>query len=158
MKPVEGNLQMHLPDLTLHETTSVDQAIALRAELGDGARFMAGGTDLLVDLKTQRITAEHVISIGGISTLRGVCLTENGLWIGALTTISQLLASNELDGAYEVIRDAAREMAAVQIRNIATIGGNIASAVPCADLPPVLLALDAAVVIAGVEGGVGSGV
>lgn len=143
---------MHLPELTLHEAASVEQAVALRTELGDGAMFMAGGTDLLVDLKTKRLAAEHVISLGEIAGLRGISTTEDGLGIGALTTIGQLLASNEISGPYEALRDAASQMAAVQIRNIATIGGNLASAVPCADLPPALLVLDAAVVIAGAQG------
>lgn len=106
---------------------------------------MAGGTDVLVDLKTGRIEAEHLIHLGRIHGLRGVSNSPEtgGVWIGALTTIADLENHPLLTGPYQIVREAAQEMAAPQIRNTATIGGNIAGAVPCADLPPVLGVLDA---------------
>jgi CO/xanthine dehydrogenase FAD-binding subunit len=68
-----------------------------------------------------------------------------GLRIGALTTISQLIRSPILEERYFPLLEAARRMAGPQIRNAATAGGNICSAVPCADLPPILTALDASI-------------
>jgi carbon-monoxide dehydrogenase medium subunit len=112
---------------------------------GADACLLAGGTDLLVDLKCGRRSAAHLVSINRIDELRGVSMTGDGLRIGALTTITQLGASPLLTGGFEPILDATREMAAPQIRNMATVGGNIVSAVPCADLPPILTAMNALV-------------
>ncbi len=138
---------MYLPTLELHEATSLDEAAALLNRYAPDARLLAGGTDLLVDLKTGRGTAGHLVSIQGISELRGVSETSSGLRIGALTTLNELDASPVIARRYPALRDATGRMAAPQIRNAATVGGNIAGAVPCADLPPVLLVSGASVVL-----------
>jgi len=136
-----------MPDIELHECTTLTEAAALMGRYGPQARILAGGTDLLVDLKSARVCPTHVVSINGVDGLRGVTANDAGLCIGALTTISELDGSPLLGGPYAAIGDATREMASPQIRNLATVGGNIASAVPCADLPPVLMVLDASVVL-----------
>jgi carbon-monoxide dehydrogenase medium subunit len=107
------------------------------------ARLLAGGTDLLVDLKTGRVSARHLVSLNRIEALRGISETEDGLRIGALTTIAELERSSLVREKYAPILDAALQMAARQIRNMATAGGNITAAVPCADLPPILSAMHA---------------
>lgn len=153
---------MYIPDIELHECESIEQAGRLLARYGAGARILAGGTDLLVDLKTDRTRTHHLISLQRLAALRGVALESGGgrqdeglaqratsdhLRIGALTTINGLHASPLVRRHVPPLRDATREMATVQVRNLATIGGNIASAVPCADLPPILMALGASVVL-----------
>lgn len=138
---------MYLPDIELHECTSFEEAAALMREYGPDARILAGGTDLLVDLKTGRVSYDHLISINRINVLRGVSETGDGLRIGALTTITQLSCSPIIAERFSPILDATRKMAAPQIRNVATVGGNIASAVPCADLPPILTVMNASVVL-----------
>jgi carbon-monoxide dehydrogenase medium subunit len=138
---------VHLPTLELHEATSLDEAAAMLNRYAPDARLLAGGTDLLVDLKTGRGTTGHLVSIQGIGELRGVSETSDGLLIGALTTLNELDASPLIARRYPVLRDATGRMAAPQIRNAATVGGNIAGAVPCADLPPVLLVSGASVVL-----------
>ena len=138
---------MYLPPLELHEATSLEEAAALLDRYAPDARLLAGGTDLLVDLKTGRSTASHLVSIHGISELSGVSETRDGLVIGALTTLEQLDASPIVAARYPVIRDATGRMAAPQVRNAATVGGNIAGGVPCADLPPVLMVLGASVTV-----------
>lgn len=138
---------MHIPDFELHKPSTLDQAGALLLKHGLDARLLAGGTDLLVDLKTGRVAADHVVSLHGIDGLSGVSESDGALRIGALTTINQLNASPLLDGAFAALRDATTQMAAHQIRNAATVGGNIASAVPCADLPPLLITMKAKVVL-----------
>lgn len=155
---------MYIPDIELHECESIEQAGTLLARYGAGARILAGGTDLLVDLKTDRTRARHLISLQRLAALRGVVLESGGgevrqddgliqraprdhLRIGALTTINELHASPPVRRHVPPLRDATREMATVQVRNLATVGGNIASAVPCADLPPILIALGASVVL-----------
>jgi aerobic carbon-monoxide dehydrogenase medium subunit len=144
---------MHLADLTLHEPTELAIAFQLLRDLAPPARILAGGTDLLVDLKTGRAHADHLVSLHRIPGLAAIETrpahgVHAGLRIGALTTIAQLEHAPLLRGPHAIIRDAARQMAAPQVRNAATVGGNLASAVPCADLPPVLGVLDAVVVLA----------
>ena len=136
---------MYLPNLELHEASSLGEACEMMVRYGPDARLLAGGTDLLVDLKTGRVQCNHLISISGISALRGVSAEETGMRIGALTTITELSRSSFVRDRYPAILDATRDMAATQIRNLATVGGNIASAVPCADLPPILMVLGATV-------------
>lgn len=144
---------MHLAELTVHEPTELEAAIGLLRRFGPSARPLAGGTDLLVDLKVGRLAVDHLVSLRRIPGLSGIEATPSakdgatGLRIGALTTIAELESSPLLAGPLAIIREAAAEMAAPQVRNAATVGGNLASAVPCADLPPVFGVLDAAVVL-----------
>ncbi|MCH7546209.1 MAG: xanthine dehydrogenase family protein subunit M [Planctomycetes bacterium] len=132
---------MYLPDVELHEAASLDDASALLSRYAPDARLLAGGTDVLVDLKTGRLNVHHVITLGGINQLRGMMSSNDGLRIGAMTTIGELEHSSFLKGGYVILHDASSRMAALQVRNVATVGGNIAGAVPCADLPPALMVL-----------------
>lgn len=130
----------------LHEPTDLAGAAQLLTRFSGRARLLAGGTDLLVDLKSARTTADHLVSLHRVESLRGI-EKRRGLRIGAMTTIAQIERSPLLDGPFTALREAARLMASPQVRHLATIGGNIASAVPCADLPPVLGVLDASLVL-----------
>ncbi len=143
---------MYVPDIELHETTTLIEAAELFRRFAPNARFLAGGTDLLVDLKSGRVVTKHLISLNQIDELRGVSITDHGLTIGALTTITELGRSPLVRERFSPILDATTCMAAPPIRNVATVGGNIISAVPCADLPPILIALGAEVVICSPEG------
>jgi CO/xanthine dehydrogenase FAD-binding subunit len=136
---------MHVPDVELHQVTTLDEAAALMARHAPDARLLAGGTDLLVDLKTGRVSVRHLVSLKGLDEIRGVSETEAGLRIGALTTITDLERSALVRLKYAPILDAASQMAARQIRNMATAGGNVSCAVPCADLPPILIAMNGTV-------------
>jgi len=134
---------MHIPALELHEATSYEDAAALLSRYSPDVRLLAGGTDVLVELKNNGHNINHLVSLERIETMHGITEESNGLRIGALTTISEIDDSPLIGGAYEIIRDAASQMATLQIRNTATIGGNIGGANPCADLPPVLIVLNA---------------
>jgi carbon-monoxide dehydrogenase medium subunit len=136
---------MYLPQIALHEASTLDDAAAAMTRYSPRARLLAGGTDVLVDLKSGRINIDHLVSINRIDALRGLSITENGLSIGALTPVGRLEQSPFVSGCFSPILDAARKMASPQIRNVATVGGNIAGAVPCADLPPILIAMGALV-------------
>ncbi len=138
---------MHMPDVELHESTSLPQATALMERLSPDARFLAGGTDLLVDLKSGRLKVRHLVSLNRVEALHGICQDCDGLRIGALTTITELDQSEIVRNRFAPIVDATSQMAAPPIRNAATVGGNIASAVPCADLPPILMVMNASVVL-----------
>jgi carbon-monoxide dehydrogenase medium subunit len=136
---------MHIPDVELHQAGTLDEAASLLAHHSPDARLLAGGTDLLVDLKTGRVSARHLVSLKRLDALRGISETEAGLRIGALTTITELGGSTLIRENFVPILDAALQIAARQIRNMATAGGNVSCAVPCADLPPILTAMKATV-------------
>jgi len=136
---------MHIPDVELHQVTTLDEAAALMARHAPDARLLAGGTDLLVDLKTGRVSARHLVSLSRLDGMRGVSEEQAGLRIGALTTITALEDSTVIRERFAPILDAAGQMAARQIRNMATAGGNVSCAVPCADLPPILTAMSATI-------------
>ncbi len=143
---------MHIPDFILHEATSLLDASRLLAEHAPDARVLAGGTDLLVDLKSGRDNARHVVSIRNIPELQEIRVSDSGLTIGATATVADLDTFTKSLPPYRPIADATSQMAAMQIRNMATVGGNIGSAVPCADLPPILIAMHALVTLESTNG------
>jgi carbon-monoxide dehydrogenase medium subunit len=138
---------MHISALELHAAASFEDATALLSQYSPDVRLLAGGTDVLCELKTGASGVGHLVTLDQIEAIRGISEEAGGLRIGALTTINEIDESTLVCGAYEVLRDAASQMATLQIRNTATIGGNIASANPCADMPPVLMVLDATAVV-----------
>jgi aerobic carbon-monoxide dehydrogenase medium subunit len=140
-----GGAIVVLSDIEFHEASTLEQAAELMARCGTQARFLAGGTSLVVDLKSDRYRADHVISLNRISSLRGISAADNGVRIGALTTLNEVATSDLIREKCLVIREAAREMASPQIRNLGTVGGNIVGAVPCADMPPVMAVMHATV-------------
>lgn len=138
---------MYVPDIELFQPRTLDEATTLLGQLGPEARALAGGTDLLVDLKSGRLRASRVVSITRLDELRGVSSSNGRIRIGALTTPNHLAASPFIRERFAPLLDPLCQMAAPQIRNMATVGGNVASAVPSADLPPILMALGATVTI-----------
>jgi carbon-monoxide dehydrogenase medium subunit len=117
---------------------------------GTGA-VVAGGTDLLLKMKAGRLAPKVVVNIKRIPELR--CLSfDSHLTLGALTTLEELRRSPIIRQHYPALAEAAATMASVQIRNLATVGGNLCNAAPSADLAPILIALNAIVRIAGPGG------
>jgi carbon-monoxide dehydrogenase medium subunit len=122
------------------------EAIKLLLKYGEKARLIAGGTDILVE-KDPRV--EVLIDIMSLN-LNYVEADDTGVRIGAATTFAEIEASPALRRSpYNILAQATRQIGTPQIRNLATIGGNICSAVPSADSAPPLLALDATVRISG---------
>ncbi len=138
---------MYVPDIQTYNATTLAEAADLLTQHGPNIKILAGGTDLLVDLKAARLNPTPLVSIADIPELQGITNTPQGLRIGALTRINELNTSPLIKNQYAAIQDASREMAAYQIRNMATVGGNVAGAVPCADLPPILITMSGQVVI-----------
>ena len=123
---------------------------ALDALAGAGGREispLAGGTNLIVDIRARREWPERVVSLGRIAELRGVHAGAGRVEIGARTTVSDLLASAEIAAAAPALVDAARVFAGQMVRNAATVAGNIACGSPAADLVPPLMSLDAEVTL-----------
>jgi carbon-monoxide dehydrogenase medium subunit len=131
------------------KSTSVKEAVKLLARYGDSAWPIAGGTDLMVD-KNPRVNV--LVDVTGLG-LEYITSNQEGLAIGAATTIADIGASPVLRGGpYPILIQAARELGTPQIRNMATIGGNICRPSPGADCAPPLLVLDAVLNVASVNG------
>lgn len=137
---------MSLLDIKLHNPHSLEEALKLLEELED-ARLFAGGTDILVDIKQGLIKAKNLISLQNIPELRGIHEEAGNICVGAMMTPKEIKTDSLINKHIPALADAAQAMAATQIRSMATIGGNIASAVPSADMPPPLIAADASVVL-----------
>jgi len=126
---------------------SLDEAFEL-AEGRDSVLFSAGCTDVLVKIKNGAVAPRALISLRRVPGLSGVAETpDGGVRIGALTTISHLLRDGTIRTRYPVLAAAAGRLGSEQIRNAATVGGNICNASPCADTALPLLVLGARVVL-----------
>ncbi|HUP06873.1 MAG TPA: FAD binding domain-containing protein [Caldimonas sp.] len=127
---------------------SIDDATRLLAT--GGWQVLAGGTDLY-PAHVGRPLRRPLLDIGGIPSLRGIRRTAAGWSIGAATTWTDVLRA-DLPPLFDALKQAAREVGGVQVQNTATVAGNLCNASPAADGTPVLMALDAVVVLRGAEG------
>lgn len=134
---------MRIRDLEYHSPDSLADACRMLHSLGPEAKVIAGGTDLLADLKQGLLKADHLISLAGIQELKKIEFKNGGLWIGSLVTLNELAGSNLVRKMLPGLSEAGASMAGRQIRNLGTIGGNICSAVPSADIPPSLFTVEA---------------
>ncbi len=135
---------MYLTGIRIHTPQTVVEALGLLAGLRN-ARILAGGTDILVDLKQGLTRASDLISLRNIQELKGIEKKGKTVRIGATATPLEIHSSSLIRQHFPALAEAARSMASAQVRALATIGGNISSAVPSADLPPSLIAADATV-------------
>lgn len=104
---------------------------------------LAGGTNLIVDIRSRRERPARVVALDRIRELRGIDCSEGRVSIGSRTTVSDLLHSGEIAAAAPSLVAAARVFAGQMVRNTATVGGNVACGSPAADLVPPLMSLDA---------------
>lgn len=136
----------------LEEPVDLDGVVELLAESKGKARLIAGGTDVIVDMKNFDVNPELLISLAKVSGLAEIKTHGDDLFIGALVTPNDIIRSDLIRRRLPALIDAAQFMASYQIRNLATIGGNLCSASPSADLPPALIAAGARIVIHGQKG------
>ena len=121
------------------EPRTIEEASLLISRYGEKARLIAGGTDLLVQMKTGKVNPEVLISISRIPALRYL-IEEKGLRIGALTCFRDLERSAKIKRQYTALFEAARSVSCMQIKNMGTIGGNLCNGSPAADSAPPLIA------------------
>lgn len=133
------------------EPRSIGEAVELLAQYGGQARVMAGGTDLLVQMKIERQHPEYVFSLNHIPDLDRI-LVNGSAQIGATTSIRALYKSPAVHAHYTALAEACNWFSTVQIMNMATIGGNLCNASPAADTAPCLLAFDAQVRLVSASG------
>lgn len=127
---------------------SIDELKRNIAESNGRELFLrAGGTDWMIKYRTKIDDDAVVIDLSRISEMRGIRVENDALVIGAMTTMTEIAESSDAAEFASALKDAASCMGSVQIRNRATVGGNIANASPAADTPPAMAALGAMVCI-----------
>ncbi len=126
---------------------SVDECLHMLAERGPAAKMLAGGTDLLPQLKNSLLKPAWVVDLSGVTALRQLeSANGQGLRIGAAVTAREIERHAHVRAAYPALAESGALVGSVQIRNLATVGGNLCNAAPSADMAPPLLSLDIAVV------------
>lgn len=143
----------NLPRFEYLSPSRVEEAIGLLREHGNRVKVLAGGTDLIPMMKWGKVKAEVIVGLGGIREM-GVMEfgPRKGLKLGALCRITDIEKSAVIRDHYPILSQAASVLASVEVRNRATVGGNLCNASPAADMAPSLLALDAKAVIASSKG------
>jgi aerobic carbon-monoxide dehydrogenase medium subunit len=132
---------------------SIDDCLRALAQKGADTKVLAGGTDLLPQLKNGLLKPARVIDLSGIPRLRALePANGRGLRVGAAVTARTLELDATVRGRYRSLAESGALVGSVQVRNLATLGGNLCNAAPSADMAPPLLALDAEAVVVGPKG------
>lgn len=133
----------------VYQANTLAEAIRFRSENPE-AVIIAGGTDVLVQLRAGKMTGATLLSIHDCNELHGICMDEkNSIRIGSLCTFSEIMRDPIIQNKFSVLGEAAGTVGGPQIRNAGTIGGNICNGVTSADTAATLLAWDAIVEVTG---------
>lgn len=130
---------------------TLPEALAVLREQGQGGRLLAGGTDLLVQMKERDLAPRYVVSLRNLPELRTITEAQGGLTIGARVSMREVELDSRVIARYPALAEAAGVVGSIQVRNLATLGGNLCNAAPSADTAPALIALAATAIIAGGE-------
>jgi CO/xanthine dehydrogenase FAD-binding subunit len=130
--------------LEMYQPTSLQEASRLSQDKGPGGRFLAGGTDLVIAIKEKGLLPKYVVDLKRVPGLSGIRENTDGtISIGALVTMREMEISPLITRKFPFLAQSAAEVGSIQIRNRATVGGNMANATPSADVAPALIALNA---------------
>jgi len=135
-----------------HRPSSLQDAVALLAQLGEEARPLAGGHSLIPVMKTRLAAPEHLVDLAGISGLKFIRREQDLIAIGAMTTQSEMIASLLLAEVLPIVRETSLLIADPQIRYVGTLGGNVANGDPGNDMPALMMCLDAEYQLVGPNG------
>jgi carbon-monoxide dehydrogenase medium subunit len=144
---------MRLKTFEFFDPPSLADVLDLLGRFEGRGKLIAGGTDLLVQMKNHLLAPEKVINLMRVPELKGLEEKSGELRIGALVSHGQMENAPVLKGGWEILSEAARKVGSVQIRHRGTLGGNLCNASPSADMAPPLLVLGAEVNLAGTRGG-----
>jgi CO/xanthine dehydrogenase FAD-binding subunit len=148
---VEGEMQM-LPEFNLLMPKTLSEALEMLADNAPDVAPLAGGTNLIPDMRGGRHHPGVLVNVAGLDELGGVRREDGHLVVGGGVTIAELLDAPLIAQTAPVLREAASVLASPLVRNRATVGGNLANASPAADTAPPLLVLGAEVELASKEG------
>jgi aerobic carbon-monoxide dehydrogenase medium subunit len=135
-----------------HAPNSIGEATKLLAKLGEDAKVLSGGQSLIPMMKLRLASPSHIVDINGIPGLAYIRETDGVLLLGAMTRESELEESELIRDRYPLLHDTCKVIADPLVRNLATVGGNLAHGDPANDHPATMLALGAEVVAAGPSG------
>jgi CO/xanthine dehydrogenase FAD-binding subunit len=135
-----------------HAPETAADAVALLAELGEGAKVLAGGQSLVPMLALRLAVFDHLVDVGRIAEMRGIERSDDALWVGAGTTQSEVGANPEVAMAVPLLARATPFIGHFQIRNRGTLGGSVAHADPAGEYPAVALTLDATMEVVSTAG------
>ncbi|MBL7201401.1 MAG: xanthine dehydrogenase family protein subunit M [Anaerolineae bacterium] len=137
-----------LPSFSYVRASQPAEVFCLLDEHGDAAKLMMGGTDLLVRMRDGVVRPRIVIDVKHLPGMQDVAFDDqNGLTVGAAVTMNRLADHPDVRTRYPLLAQAARSVASYQLRNRATVGGNLCNASPCADIAPAALVLDGQIVL-----------
>lgn len=134
------------------EPTTVAECCQILKEYGNDGKIIAGGTDIVPRLKNKIWSPKAVIGIWNIPQISDITVDSKGLELGAAAPLRKISLKKALDKDYRVIMEAAGNVSSMQVRNVATIGGNACNASPSADAVQGLMVMDAVAVIEGLHG------
>ncbi|MEM0475133.1 MAG: xanthine dehydrogenase family protein subunit M [Zestosphaera sp.] len=140
-----------IPEIEYVRVSELDEALRLLSRKED-VKVLAGGTDLVVDLKIGRYKPKTIVDISGIRSLRYIVDEGDKVRIGALTRMQDIVESPVIREKLPVLAEAASMLGSWQIRNMATVGGNLCNASPAADSAPPLLVHEAKIKLTSIEG------
>ncbi len=135
-----------------HRPTDMAGVIALLQEHGDDARVMAGGHSLIPMMKLRMADVPHLIDLQSVSGLGGISIGSENIRIGAMVTQTDIIADDALAKGAPILREAALQIADPQVRNMGTVGGNVANGDPGNDMPGLMQCLDATFSLIGPDG------
>ena len=143
--PLMMNTHILTQEFDVHQPTTVEEAVALLSQYNGQAKVLAGGTDLLVNMKMERDEAAQIIYIGRIKSLKQIEENEAGLVLGALATFYDVQQSATIRTRYQALNEAAHSVSGTQIKIMGSLGGNLVNASPASDSAPALLVYEAQV-------------
>ncbi len=141
-----------LPRFEYFAAQSVAAVCSALAECPDETRLLAGGTDLILQMRRREVMPRYIIGLKNLPELAWIRSTNDACALGAMTALSAIESSAPMLQQYDFVAEAAAEMGSPEIRLVATIGGNLSSALPCSDLAPPLLVLEAVLKLRSVRG------
>ena len=134
------------------EPKTLNEALNILSKFGNEAKILAGGTDLIVQMKLRRIEPKYIVNIKRIPNLRYIKVEDGKVRIGTLTKLRDIEKSDVIKKYFPALYEAVRHMGSVQIRCMGTIGGNLCNASPAADSAPPLMVHNAKLILVSKDG------
>lgn len=141
-----------MADMEYIRPGSLQEALDFLWDNGENTKIIAGGTDVMVDLRSGKLNAKYLLDISRLDELKGIELKDQTLCVGSGVTLSEIYGSHLLGVNALALQKSAFHFASRQIRNVATIGGNVAHSSPCGDTVPALVLHGAKALVADKKG------
>ncbi len=138
---------MLLPEFDFHDPVTLEEGLILKNIYRENAKFLAGGTDILVHLKMKLAACNHLINLSKIKDLFQIKIENKSITIGACITMSKLSTTDTIKDKFPALKSGVDNLGNHLIRNRATIGGNVCNASPAGDTLPALMVYDAVVLL-----------